>query len=102
MMKMNHRQTDNPLVYFVIPLVVLVHHLLQKQCLPLHLCICVRDEEVGVFIGKLQGRGWQIGLNRHVVFLEEVVGYVVVGVTFEVRFIGLIRLQIYLVVLEDP
>ena len=29
-------------------------------------------------------------------------GDVVVGVTFEVRFIGLIRLQIYLVVLEDP
>ena len=63
MMKMNHRQTNNPLVYFVIPLVVLVHHLLQKQCLPLHLCICVRDEEVGVFVGKLQGRGWQIGLD---------------------------------------
>lgn len=28
--------------------------------------------------------------------------YVVVWVTFEVRFVGLVGLQIYLVVLEDP
>ena len=53
MMKMNHRQTNNPLIYFVIPLIILIHHLFQKQCLTLHFCVGVGDEEVGVFVGKL-------------------------------------------------
>ena len=48
----------------------------------------------------MKGRSGQVSLDRHVIFFEKVVRDVMIGVTFEIGFIGLVRLQIDLRILK--
>jgi hypothetical protein len=74
----------------MIPLIVLIHHLLQQQRPTLQRFVKVGDEEIGIVGGRQVFRSEGISFNGHVELLEQIVGDVMVGIVFEITFVRLV------------
>lgn len=99
--EVNDGHADNGLIYFVEALVVLIHYFFHKQRFSFELFVKIGDELFGVICRVFVLRCKSIGFDGHVEFFEQIMGDVVVGIVFEIGFVRLVGVQIYLGVLED-
>jgi hypothetical protein len=84
----------------MIALIVLIHDLLHEESLAFELLIEVGYENVFNMGWQFILRSYCVGLKSHLVFFEQVVRDMVVGVVLEVCIELVIGLEIYLSVLQ--
>lgn len=101
MVEVDHCHAEDGLLHLLVPFVVLVHHFLQQQRLPLQLLLAGRNEDV---LGGLGGEGvlgWDgVGLERHLYFFEQVVRNMMVGVVLKIGLVFVVGLEVDLVILQ--